>query len=215
MDPLSLAESRGANIVLATEISRHLVRRMIAPGDLIRVLDQAGVHFVLAGAYALNVWTDAPRATVDVDALVAARHHGKAISAIRAAYPELDLEDLEVVSRFISPESKRAVLDLMKPTDDFLREVFRHTSDAVVDGQAVLIPDVEMAAAMKFAAMVSHWRDLSKKYIDAGDFIAIVRANRELDREKLATLAELLYRGAGAEIIQMMDDAETGQRLTF
>ena len=96
MPPISRAQARGSNIALAAEISAHLVPPMIPPGEVIRVLREAGVRFVLSGAYALNVWTDAPRATVDVDVLIASGDHAAA-AAIQTAFPRLDIEPLEAV----------------------------------------------------------------------------------------------------------------------
>ena len=214
-DPTSNAETRGASIALAAEIASHLVSHMIAPAELIAILDRAGVRFVLTGAYALGVWTDAPRATMDVDALVDQTDHDKAVAAVLADYPALQVEETEVVTRFRSPASGKVVIDLMRPGGAFLEAVFANATRATVDGQDVLIPELEMAAAMKFAAMVSPWRELSKKYIDAGDFIAIVRRHPGLDREKLAALAELLYSDAGDEVRRLADDAVAGRRLTF
>lgn len=215
MSPSSLEQVRGGTIALAAEISATLVSPMIPPGDVIRVLHEAGVRFVLSGAYALNVWTDTPRATVDVDALVTADDHPAAVAAVRAAYPGLEVEQHEVVTRFLAPEIGRVVIDLMRPSDAFLQAVFEHTSAAEIGGREVLIPALEMAAAMKFAAMVSPWRELSKKYIDAGDFIAIVTIHPELDLDRLAGLAELLYQGAGHEVRRLADDARAGRRLSF
>ena len=63
--------------------------------------------------------------------------------------------------------------------------------------------------------MVSTWRELSKKYIDAGDFIAIIEATPELDVEELCELGELVFPGAGKQVRKLADDARAGRKLAF
>ncbi|MBI4615551.1 MAG: hypothetical protein HY720_18175 [Planctomycetes bacterium] len=207
--------ARGENILTSSNITSHFIENMVTPAEVITALDIAGVDFVLAGAYASNVWTGAPRATTDVDVVVASRHHRRAVAALRKAFPRLDVVDQQVVTRFQDPGSGRVFVDAMKPKDPITRAVFTHHVVASVAGHDVRIPDLEMALAMKFAAMIGIWREIEKKYMDAGDFISIVKANRKLDLEKLAFLGELAYSGGGREIRSLVEDARAGRRLKF
>jgi hypothetical protein len=59
----------------------------VEPNELIRVLNEAGVKFVLMGHHGISGWLSAPRATRDVDVVVQKRHHAKAIRAIQSAWP--------------------------------------------------------------------------------------------------------------------------------
>jgi len=59
----------------------------IAPLDVITILNKQKISFILVGAYGLVGWTKAPRATEDVDLVIAARHHKKANKALLAASP--------------------------------------------------------------------------------------------------------------------------------
>lgn len=205
----------GANIQLSSEISRFFAADMISPADLIALLTDSGVEFVLAGAYATSVWTGRPRATMDVDVVVAPAHHRRAVQAVQDAYPNLQVQETTVVTRFLDPAIGHVVLNLMKPAAPITLAIFEASTEATVGGCTVRIPDLEMSAALKFAVMIGPWRDLSKKYIDAGDFIAIIRAHPELDVARLARFGELIYPGGGGEITKVAQDPREGRRLVF
>src|SRR5262245_17758995 len=93
------SHAEGAGIALIN--TRWFMPDAIGPLDVIRVLSRANVPCVLVGAYALAGWLKEPRATKDVDVVVAARHHTRALRAIRNAYPALEMRDTPVVTRFI------------------------------------------------------------------------------------------------------------------
>ena len=75
-------------------------------------------------------------------------------------------------------ESKEVLIDLLKQRELY-REVFKHTQMTSEAGQQFRIPSLEMALAMKYAAMISPNRPLEKGYQDAHDFIIMVKGNPE------------------------------------
>jgi len=85
----------------------------IEPENVIKVLNRAGVKFVLMGAHGIGSWMREPRATRDVDLLVQKSHQRKAVRAVRETYPELLVEDFPAVTRFLDPVDKSVVIDLM------------------------------------------------------------------------------------------------------
>jgi hypothetical protein len=95
--------------------------------DVITILNNAGVDFMLVGAHALGGWTQAPRATEDVDVLVAARGYKKALAALSIAFPDLVAEDHEVVTQLRNPVTKKVAIDVMKPNQPLYREALKHT----------------------------------------------------------------------------------------
>jgi len=184
---------------------------MITPEEIIKVLNDAGVNFVLMGTYGVGGWRSEPRATDDVDFLIHKTSHRKAIAAIRKAFPSLKPSDLTVVTRFVDPSTKRVVIDLMKPYEAFYRAVFKNTVPA---GRTHRIPDLEMALVSKFAAMVSTNRPAKKRLVDAGDFSDIVQENAEIiDLRKLRRLANLVYKGGAERITEFLEDAKAGRVL--
>src|SRR5215211_7610713 len=76
-------------------------RIMAEPKKVIRVLNDAGVRFVVMGTHAMTGYRSEPRATQDVDVLVRKRDHKKAVAALKASYPGLLVDDSPVVTRFI------------------------------------------------------------------------------------------------------------------
>jgi hypothetical protein len=80
----------------------------------------------------------------------------------------------------------------------------------------VSVAGLEMALAMKFAAMVSPHRENRKKHQDTADFMGIVENNRDaIKRLKLRRLGEKVYRGGGNEILQLVDDTLAGRQITI
>jgi hypothetical protein len=184
---------------------------MVKPEKVIRVLNGAGVRFVVMGTHGITGWRDEPRATQDVDVLVRSRDHRKAVAAIQNAYPKLKLDETPVVTRFVDPTTEKVVIDLMKPYYELYKLVFKNS--VKVEGD-YLIPDLEMALASKFAAMVSPNRRPDKKLIDAGDFVNVVAHNRkEIDLPKLSRLGDKVYPGGGDEIRQLVDDIDAGRQI--
>ena len=176
----------------------------IEPKAVIRVLNKAKIKFTLVGAHGIAGWLLDPRATQDVDCLIHAQHK-KAVQAVRHAFPELRVMDLEVVTRFIDPATDRAVIDLMKPDSDLHQNVADY---AVLVGKTHRVPGLEMALALKFAAMASPHRKGIKKHQDAVDFESIVAAHGdEIADDKLYSLGEMVKNGGGKEIMKLVEKA--------
>jgi hypothetical protein len=197
-----------------TQTYRRMYRPMAAkvtPLGVIAVLNGVGIRCVLMGTHGIGGWRSQARATQDVDVLVTKKEVRKAVRALKEAYPKLAVNDLPVVARFIDPATGKPVIDVMKPTQAVYQIVFRHT---IPVGDTHRIPDLEMALASKFAAMVSPNRAPEKKMIDGGDFIDIVRHNRNaIDLGKLKRLAGKVYPNGGAEIMVMMNDIDAGRTI--
>jgi hypothetical protein len=191
----------------------HHMAHAVSPNEVIALLNDAGISFVLVGAYGLVGWTKKPRATEDVDVIVAAKHQRKAVRALLAAFAHLEEYDLPVVTRLRDRESKTVAIDVMKPNQQLFREAFKHTCSVTLEGQTYRIPSLEMAIAMKFAPMISLTRSDEHKYQDASDFITIIKANPSIDLEKLAELGELVYPGGGQELVEKVRQVRAGETL--
>jgi len=191
----------------------HHMEHAVSPYEVIAALNEAGVSFVLVGAYGLGGWIGKPRATEDVDVIVAAKHLKKAIKVLLAAFPHLEVDDLPVVTRLRDRASKAVAIDVMKPNQQLFRAAFKHTRAITSEGQTYRIPSLEMALAMKFAPMVSLYRRDLDKYQDAHDFGHMVLANPDIDLEKLAELGDLVYPGGGQEIVEKVGQVRAGETL--
>ena len=138
------------SLAASTALSGYYVENLIAPLEVIKILNKAGVRFVLVGAHGLGGWTKKPRATEDVDVVVAARGHKKALAAVLAAFPHLQSEDTDVVTRLRDPEDGIVRIDLMKPTQALFKAALANTRTVESGGQVYQVPSLEMALAMKF-----------------------------------------------------------------
>ena len=203
------------SLATSSALSEYYVPNLITPLDVIRVLNAAKVRFMLLGAHGIGGWTREPRATKDVDVLVAARGHKKAVQALLAAFPHLQADDCEVVTRLREPETKTVVIDVMKPNRLLYRDALKYTHEVESEGQSYCIPCVELALAMKLSAMISLTRSDDKKLYDAGDFIRIVRANADIDPTKLHLLGQLVYNGGGDELLEKVRQVRAGEKLVL
>lgn len=213
--PMKMRDIHAQSLATSSALSEYYVPNLITPIEVIRVLNAAKVRFMLLGAHGLGGWTGEPRATKDVDVLVAARSHKKALTALLAAFPHLQAEDNQVVTRLRDPETREVVLDVMKPNQPLYHDALNHTHPVESGGQKYLVPSLEMALAMKFSAMISLTRSDDKKHFDAGDFIRIVKANLNIDLEKLHALGQFVYNGGGDEIVEKVRQVRVGENLVL
>ncbi|MBY0525999.1 MAG: hypothetical protein K2R98_21575 [Gemmataceae bacterium] len=203
------------NVAKSAILSQYQMPEVIPLLDVLRVLNRAKINFVLVGAHGLASWRGKPRATEDVDVIVAAKHVKKATKTLLAAFPHLEAVDLPVVVQLRQKESKDVAIDVMKPMESPHRDVFKHTHALVVEGEPCRIPTLEMAIVMKFAPMISLNRPEKEKYQDAHDFLAIIDANKEIDLAKLSELGDRVYLGGGAEVVELVRQARAGEKLKF
>lgn len=187
----------------------------IPPLDVIRVLNEARIPFVLAGAYGLAGWRKESRATEDVDVIVALRQVKKAVRVLLKAFPDLEAVDLPVVVRLRERGTDDVRIDVMKPTDQPCREVFKHTQTVTVEGQKYRVPSLEMAIVMKYAAMTSLNRRTEDRYRDAHDFIRMVKNNPDFDRNMVAELASLMFADAGKDVLELARKAQADETLNI
>jgi len=194
-------------------LSKQQMPFVIPVADVVRVLNKARISFVIVGAHGLAGWRKKPRATEDVDVVVAARQVKKAVRVLLAAFPHLEPVELPVVVRLRERETGDVAIDVMKPVQQPYVEVFRHTHKITTEGQTYRVPSLEMGLVMKFSSMTSLYRADADKYLDAHDFITMVRENADLDTRKLSELASLMYPDGGKNILEMLRSARAGEKL--
>jgi hypothetical protein len=201
------------SLATSSALSELYVPNLIAPLDVIRVLNAARVKFMLLGAHGIGGWIGKPRATEDVDVLVSTRGHKKAVRALLEAYPHLQAEDHEVVTRLRDPETGTIVIDVMRSNQPLYRDALKYGHPVKSGGQTYQIPSLELALAMKFAAMISLTRADRDKFQDARDFMYIVDNNPNIDLEKLQLLGQLIYNGGGDELVENVRKVRAGEKL--
>jgi hypothetical protein len=201
------------SLATSSALSELYVPNLITPLQVISVLNAAGVRFLLLGAHGLAGWMQMPRATQDVDVLVAKRGHKKAVKALLEAFPHLQADDHEPVTRLRDPETGSVVIDVMKDNQPLYSAALKYGHAVESHGQSYQVPSLELALAMKLAAMISLTRSEEKKHFDAGDFIRIVKANPDIDLAKLHALGQLVYNGGGDEIVENVRKVRAGEKL--
>jgi hypothetical protein len=137
---MKVTDIHAESLAASTALSRSYMAYSILPADVIKVLTAAKVTFMLVGAHGIGGWMDDPRAMQDVDVVVAARHLKKAVNALLAAFPQLDPDDKPVVIRLRDRDTKKIVIDVMKPAEQLYRDVLKHTHTVTSGGQTLRFP---------------------------------------------------------------------------
>lgn len=205
--------AHSAELASSSALSGYYVENFVPPSRIIETLTDAGIRFMLVGAHGMVGWTGEARATLDVDVLVGTRGQKKAVKVLVDCFPHLYADDHEVVTRLRDQTTKKVLIDVMKCNQPLFREAFRHAHEVHEKKHSYLVPSLELALSMKFAAMISLTREDDKKHLDARDFIRMVRSNPEIDAAKLATLGELVYPGGGQEIAEKVRQVRAGEKL--
>jgi hypothetical protein len=201
------------SIATSSALSEYYVPHFIVPRDVIRVLNAAKIKFMLVGAHGIGGWMRKARASADVDVVVGLRSVKKAVRTLLAAFPGLEADDQPIVVRLRDPETKDVVIDVIKPHEPLFQSAFKHCHSVKSEGEAFLIPSLELALATRFAAMISLNRAERDRLQDAHDFMYIVDSNPDIDLDTLAELGQLVYNDGGAEIVEKVRQVRAGERL--
>ncbi len=198
-----------------------------SPVDLnviLRTLIEKRIPFVLTGAHGIGGWTGRPRNTQDVDLLVkAGRNHGRAVKAVRALYPQLEVRTFTGLTAFFVPGEMASVIDVSCPYRADQEETLADpvwTENREL-GLRYRVPALESALANKYGAMLTPTRDLEKRLLDVADFAGMVRhsmdeGRRPIDLEKLEALGEKVWPGGGGkEILRMVESVKAGRAIHF
>ncbi len=147
---MSILDVHPRSLATSTALSVYYMPNAITPLQVIRLLNAAGIRFVLMGAHGIGGWMR-HRATQDVDILVAARGFRKAVRKLLSAFPYLEADDHEVVTRLRDPRTQEVAIDVMKPNQNLMQAALKNTCDVELEGEKYHIPSLEMALALKFA----------------------------------------------------------------
>ncbi len=192
--------------------SDRMARSPVDLNQVLRTLTQKKIPFVLTGAHAIGGWTGRPRNTYDVDILVkGGRNHGRAVNAIKALYPELEVRRVHGVTAFFVPGEKESVIDVTYPHRADNAETLANPVwvENKAEGLRYRIPSLEAALANKYGAMLDLSRNPHKRMQDLVDFQWMVvhsldEGQKPIDLEKLQALGELVWPGGGGEEILLM-----------
>jgi hypothetical protein len=189
---------------------------------ILRTLTQKRIPFVLTGAHGIAAWTGKPRNTEDVDILVkGGRNHARAVNAIRALYPQLEVRDFAGVTGFFLPGEKTSVIDVTYPHRADIAETLANPTwtENKDQGLRYRIPSLEEAMANKYGAMLTPTRNLDKRMQDAVDFTRMVQRSadegqRAIDLQRLEGLGEKVWPGGGgAEILRLVEKVKAGKAI--
>ncbi len=203
------------SLEISTVLMGYYYKKAVLPRAVITVLNQTGANFMLIGSHGLGGWRQNPRATHDVDILVAARHRPKAIQALLAAFPRFEAVDSKLTTRLLDRKTHRFGINVLKPNRPLFRAALKHTRVVRTEEQIYKIPTLEMALALKFASLMSTDRELADRYQDASDLMRMAKLNPEIDFDKLVELGDLIAPDTGKELLKKVRRVRAGDKVTF
>jgi len=208
---MTVPDIHSRSLATSTRLMEYHVSKAILPSEVISILNQAGIQFVLVGTHGLGGWITRPRATVDVDVVVASRQLKRAVEILLKSFPRLEAADSEKVNRLRDRETQTVAIDVMKPRQPLFRVALKHTRTVTMEAQTYKIPTLEMALAMKFASMYSSEREYVDKLKDAHDFICMAKFNADIDLVKLSELGNLVHAEGGNELLEKVRRVRAGE----
>ena len=219
--PLKHADAVAEVAHLSNQYRKMWVRMAEITVDLraiVQTLRTKKIPFVLTGAHGIAGWTGRPRATHDVDILVkSGRNCARAVNAIKALYPQLEVRQFAGVTGFFAPGETMSLIDVTYPHRADIQETLK-TAVLVTEGDLTYrVPALEAALANKYGAMLSPNRDLGKRLQDAADFSFMVmhsfdEGQQPIDLDRLAALGEKVWPGGGGqEILRLVEDVKAGK----
>jgi hypothetical protein len=202
--------------------SNRMAKSPVDLNLILRTLAQKRIPFVLTGAHGIASWTGQPRDTQDVDVLVkGGRNHTRAVNAIKALYPQLEVRNFTGVMAFFVPGEKKSVIDVTYPhradhLETLANPIWVENKE---QGLRYRIPSLEEAMANKYGAMLTPTRDLDKRLQDLVDFTRMVQhsqdeGQRAIDLHRLEVLGEKVWPGGGGvEILRMVEQVRAGKTI--
>jgi hypothetical protein len=191
---------------------------------ILRTLTDKRIPFVLTGTHGISSWTGRPRATLDVDLLVkSGRNYARAVSAVKALYPQLEARVFFGVTAFFPPGQEASVIDVTYPHRADIEETLAHPvwTENKETGLRYRIPDLEPALSNKYGAMLTLSRESRKRRQDILDFEWMVAhstsaGRRPIDLQRLEALGEKVWpRGGGKEILRLVECVKAGQAISL
>jgi len=198
-----------------------------SPVDLnviLRTLTQKRIPFVLTGAHGIASWTGKPRNTQDVDILVkGGRNLTRAVKAVRALYPHLEVRNFAGVTAFFVPGEKASVIDVTYPHRADQVETLANVTWTENKDERIRyrIPALEEALANKYGAMLTPTREVDKRMVDAVDFTRMVQhsgdeGRQPIDLQRLEILGEKVWPGGGGkEILRLVEEVKAGKAISL
>ena len=210
---MAAAELLERNVTKSGLLSKQQMPETIPLVDVIRVLNQAKVSFVLMGAHGLANWQEKRKAPARVEVIVPSRQFERTAQVLVTAFEGFEVVGLPIWMCVRKRKTHEELVRVLKPRQQPYREILKHTRRVFVGNEPVRIPSLEMAVAMIFESMISIYRRDADKLLDADDFKCLVRQNPSLNKDKLAKLASLIYPKGDRGVLKYVRQSRAGETL--
>jgi|GEM_PF-3033896 len=173
-----------------------------------QALAEVEARHLIVGGFAVGALTARPRATVDIDIMIAREDAGPFEEALARRLGPLEIERYRSLDRI-----KRPAIDLIMSDPTALRrESLRaeHGQDVELAGVVVRLPVPELAVVLKYASMVSRSRSADDARQDLADLGRLLTNNPALDDALLARLAKTLHTRSPKELPRIIATLRAG-----
>jgi hypothetical protein len=134
------------------------------------------------------------------------RNQTRAVNALKALYPRLEVRRVFGVMTFFVPGEKNPVIDVAFPFRPDLAETLANVVEVEDRGLKYRISSLETALANKYGAMRTTTRGLETRCLDMADFMWMVvhsldEGQQPINMSKLEALGDMVWPGRGGEEI--------------
>jgi hypothetical protein len=184
--------------------------------ELAGVLKEVQSDHALVGGLAVG-YHSRPRATIDVDMIVPRRKLKLIAAALRRrGYVIKTHQDLvQVFPPGADTEKAEQIADLVsREANPVLRAAFDQVEPANVLGHHVKVVNRGALVALKFHAGISPTRATGDRHQDITDIARVIETSfGPADADVAVHIAERIHKGAGSELLKLIDDLRHGRQV--
>jgi hypothetical protein len=183
-----------------------------APDTLRRIglaLQEAKADHTLVGGLAVGALSGKPRATVDVDLVMWQDDVERFLEALWEEFGEREVVRYRKLLRVAEPAIDVIVANGNSLREQTMSEGLRQPID--YDGVGLLIPTLESAMVLKYAAIVSRDRSAEDALQDIADLGRLVASRPDVETEDVVRLARPLRTRSPKEVARVMERLKAGR----
>jgi hypothetical protein len=187
--------------------------RFVSPFEVVRILNRERIRFVLIGSFGLCGWRKESLAAGYAEALVGGTVWKKAVAALADVLPKLWARESQESVELRHPATGRTAVKVVKPIRQPYCEVIRNAECIRGNSGSYRFPNLEMALTLTFADITGEDRCRADRYQAAHDFVCIVKANENIDEEKLRHLGSMISPRSGKDVLARVGRIRRGEKL--
>jgi hypothetical protein len=188
---------------------------LVQPAAIAATLDRLGIVHVFIGGIVVGCYSGRPRATQDVDVVLAPGSDADAAArAIAGLGKRLTIQRFPSFIAIQRPASDggASAVDLVTTSAGSYGLAFEAGETLRLEGQAIRIPSIEVMLVLKYTAAVNPIRPAERALQDWADLAAMAAGTPTLHRERAYRLGNAVVPGYGDDLERRLKQGDFSPR---